>query len=184
VVRDRDLIFIGRLVPEKGADLLLAAVASLACEGLKMRTTIVGDGPMRPALEATACQMALSDCVHFTGTLQGDALRRILNRHEILVIPSRWNEPFGIVALEGIASGCVAVGSSGGGLSEAIGGCGLVFQSGDVRALAGALRKLIESDSCRRRLRDNAAPHLEAHKPAVVAERYLAAALVEGQPLR
>ena len=61
--------------------------------------------------------LGLERQVEFTGVLQGETLVRTLNAHRIMVVPSRTPEPFGVVALEGIACGCVVVGSEGGGLS-------------------------------------------------------------------
>lgn len=60
-----------------------------------------------------------------------------------MVVPSLWDEPFKIVALEGIACGCVVVGSKGGGLKDAIGPCGLTFDNGDVAGLTAQLINLL-----------------------------------------
>jgi glycosyltransferase involved in cell wall biosynthesis len=89
------------------------------------------------------------------------------------VVPSRWREPFGIVALEGIACGCVVVGSAEGGLAEAIGPCGLTFPNGDAQALANALSRLLENPAECDRLRQNAAAHLARFTPRHVAGLYL-----------
>ena len=98
----------------------------------------------------------------------------LLQEHKILVIPSRYDEPFGVVALEGIACGCVAVGSVGGGLPEAIGPCGLTFPNGDAAALAQALEQLLRQPNEQRRLVANAPQHLAKFHPATIAEAYLA----------
>jgi glycosyltransferase involved in cell wall biosynthesis len=96
-----------------------------------------------------------------------------LNRHRILVVPSRWPEPFGIVALEAIACGCVVVGSAGGGLSEAIGPCGLTFPNGDGAALAHVLRELLGNPERVAELGTGGASHLARFSPSAVAKRYL-----------
>jgi glycosyltransferase involved in cell wall biosynthesis len=101
-------------------------------------------------------------------------LVKLLQEHKILVIPSRYDEPFGVVALEGIACGCVAVGSSGGGLPEAIGSCGVTFPNGDANALAQALEQLLRQPDEQRRLTANAPQHLARFHPTVIAEAYLA----------
>jgi len=115
--RARELIFVGRLVSDKGADLLLDA---LVCFDSKPRLTIAGDGPERPRLEKQVADLGLQAQVDFVGSQSSLELARILNQHQILVVPSRWREPFGIVALEGSACGCVVVGSADGGLAAAI----------------------------------------------------------------
>src|SRR5262249_3490861 len=107
VPRTRDLVFLGRLVSDKGVDLLLAALGRLAEDGLRPELTIVGDGPELPALYAQAQRLGLANQVEFTGTRTGDELVHLLNRHRIVVVPSRYNEPFGVAALEGTACGCV-----------------------------------------------------------------------------
>lgn len=171
--RERELIFVGRLVPEKGADVLLDALHLLGRGGLKPRLTIVGAGPMLPALEAQARRLNLGAQVEFTGPVVGKPLAALLNCHRILVVPSRWNEPFGIVALEGIACGCLVAGSSGGGLPEAIGNCGGVFPNGDASALAFLLERLLRDAEHRNPPEACIEQHLERHRPRRVAKRYL-----------
>ncbi|HEX9668936.1 MAG TPA: glycosyltransferase family 4 protein [Thermoanaerobaculia bacterium] len=171
--RSRDLIALGRLVSDKGLDLLLEALALLAAEGSRPRLTIAGDGPERPRLAAQAERLGLAAQVDFPGTVTGEDLVRLLNRHRVLVVPSRYNEPFGIVALEGIACGCAVVGSAGGGLAEAIGPCGRTYPNGDVPAMARALADLLRDPAAREEHLRHAAEHLAPHTSAAVAERYL-----------
>ena len=171
--RPSDLIFIGRMVTEKGIDLLLEALARLRARNLFPRLTLVGPGPERSAMEQLATRLGLADQVIFLGPKRDAELANLLVQHKILVIPSRYDEPFGVVALEGIACGCVAVGSAGGGLPDAIGPCGLTFPNGDIDALALALEKLLRAPEERRRLTAPAPEHLAKFQPAVVAETYL-----------
>ena len=98
---------------------------------------------------------------------------RTLNRHRILVVPSRYNEPFGIVALEGIACGCVVVGSRGGGLKEAIGPCGDTFRNGDAADLARVLGRLLRRPELDAEPLRQAAGHLARHAGERVAAAYL-----------
>lgn len=167
--RRRELLFVGRLVSDKGANLLLEAMALLKS---KPSLTIAGDGPERADLEKQAAMLQLQS-IEFVGSQNSEQLANLLRQHQILVVPSRWREPLGIVALEGIACGCVVVGSAEGGLSEAIGACGLTFPNGDAQALANALSRLLEDPSERERLRQNAASHLSRFAPRHVAELYL-----------
>ncbi len=171
--RTHELIFLGRLVSEKGLDLLLKALALLRSRGLSPRLTIVGQGPELARNEQLAQQLGLTRYVTFLGPKRGAALAGLLQRHKILVIPSRYDEPFGIVALEGIACGCIAVGSNGGGLPEAIGRCGLTFPNGDVAALTSVLERLLSQPNEQARLRAHAAEHLARHHPHAIAQAYL-----------
>jgi len=97
-----------------------------------------------------------------------------LNEARILVVPSLWNEPFGIVALEGIACGLAVVGSAGGGLPEAIGPCGLTFPNGDAAALAARLAELLRRPGRIGELLAAAPAHLARHNPTAAARAYLA----------
>ena len=173
VSRDRDIIFVGRLLKEKGADLLLDALARLSKRGLRASVTVVGHGPELENCKRQTTELNLAAQVTFRGVLRGPELCRELNRHHILVVPSRWHEPFGIVALEGIASGCVVVGSAGGGLAEAIGACGVTFPNGNVQALAARLQELLSAPNTLQKMREAAQRHLTAHQPKTVMDRYL-----------
>lgn len=170
--RSRELIFVGRLVSDKGADLLLEAMSMLEA---KPQLTIAGDGPERARLEKQAFDLGLQARVDFIGSQTSEQLAKVLREHQILVVPSRWQEPFGIVALEGIACGCVVVGSAEGGLAEAIGPCGVTFPNGDARSLANILARLLSDPAECDALRRKAEPHLERFKPRQVAQAYLEA---------
>ncbi|MEN3369407.1 MAG: hypothetical protein V7609_1550 [Verrucomicrobiota bacterium] len=168
--RAKELIFVGRLVSDKGADLLLEALASLDS---KPRLTIAGDGPERARLEKQTADLKLKAQVDFIGNQTSSELATILNQHQILVVPSRWREPFGIVALEGIGCGCVVVGSADGGLAEAIGPCGLTFPNNDPRGLANTLAHLLGDRARREELRRGADSHLARFTRRHVASLYL-----------
>jgi glycogen synthase len=175
--RREELVFVGRLVSDKGVDVLLDALALLvapADTGLRPRLAVVGEGPERPRLEEQAARLGIAGQVDFLGTRTSEELVEILNRHRILVVPSRYREPFGIVALEGIACGCVVVGSAGGGLKDAIGPCGETFENGDAADLARVLGRRLrnpETDEECLRYRES---HLALHKADRAAAAYLA----------
>lgn len=171
--RKRDLIFVGRLVSDKGVDLLIRALAELRRHGLEPGLSVVGSGPEEAALRALACQEGVEGQVTFEGVRYGEELARMLNAHRILVVPSRWAEPFGLVALEGIACGCVVVGSAQGGLSDAIGPCGLTFENGNVAALAEAMERLLSDPALRKKQIAAAEAHLRRHRRSSVAAEYL-----------
>ncbi len=173
VARTKDFIFLGRLVSDKGADLLLEALRQVKERGLPFRCTITGEGPEKENLQKLARQYQLADLITFTGTVTGEALIRLLNEHQVMVVPSRWKEPFGVVALEAIACGCVVVGSSGGGLPEAIGPCGVTFRNGDAGELADRLSGLLTQPETLAQYRAPAAAHLSKHSARNIGEDYL-----------
>ena len=173
VARERDLVFLGRLVSDKGVDLLLRALALLNDSNLAPTLTIIGLGPEQPKLERMTLELGLSRQVLFVGPKSGGELAQCLNHHRVMVVPSSWAEPFGIVAVEGIACGCVVIGSKAGGLPDAIGPCGLTFPNRDVLALADTLRLLLTDESLLNRLRADAPAHLAKHTTRSVGAAYL-----------
>jgi glycogen synthase len=173
VTRERSLVFLGRLVSDKGCDLLIQSLALLRESGLALPLTVIGSGPEEDSLKRMVAAQGLQDLVCFAGPLRGEALARELNRHQVLVAPSRWEEPFGMVALEGIACGCVIVGSAGGGLSDAIGPCGVTFRNGDVTDLSRAIREAVEWSESGQDHQSSVSSHLERHRAEVVAGHYL-----------
>lgn len=172
IPRSKDLIFVGRLVSDKGAALALLALTYLREIGLSPTLTIVGDGPERERLVSIVAENKLDAQVVFLGPRQGAALAREFHRHRIQLVPSRWAEPFGIVALEGAACGCLVIGSADGGLSDAIGPCGHTFPNGDARKLANlleiALRNALPPANTLAQSR-----HLHRHDPSTVTAAYL-----------
>ena len=173
VARDKTIVFVGRLVSDKGVDLLLQALDLLKRDGLSPDLTIVGSGPEENDLRKLTAELGVDRQVTFAGQKSGIDLAQILNRHRILAVPSRWVEPFGVVALEGIACGCAVVGSQNGGLKEAIGPCGLTFENGNAAALAAQLQRLINQPETRTNLFGAAAEHLAKFKSDAVAAAYL-----------
>ncbi len=173
VSRNRELAFVGRLVSDKGCDQLIQALGQLCQNGLTPQLTIIGDGPDRAALEQQVASLKLSGQVRFTGALDQRGVAEELRRHEIMVVPSLWEEPFGVVALEGAACGCVVLGSDGGGLPEAIGPAGLTFRRGNLSDLTAKLAHLLHHPAAWNQYRAAAAAHLERHQPQLIARRYL-----------
>lgn len=181
IQKEKDIVYVGRLVSDKGADLLLDALQILKAQSIEPSCTIIGDGPERSSLEKQAELAGLDTQVRFAGFLRGEHLYAELARHRIMAVPSRWKEPFGVVALEGIASGCALVGSDAGGLPFAIGPCGLTFPNGNAEELAERLKTLLAGPGLIENLTGNAAEHLAQFSVKAQTEKYLSAfsALVE-----
>jgi glycosyltransferase involved in cell wall biosynthesis len=172
--RTKNLIFLGRLVSDKGCDVLLRALEKLkSTYSLIPALSIVGEGPERGPLEHLANELGVTSQVTFEGSRAGTALADTLNQHTLLIVPSVYEEPFGIVALEGIACGCFVIGSRAGGLPEAIGPCGATFPLGDAMALADVIYKALNESDWRNAHQQYAPAHLEKHRRAAVAERFL-----------
>jgi glycosyltransferase involved in cell wall biosynthesis len=142
-----------RLVPEKGIDLLLQAVAGLAGD---WRLHIAGEGPARPSLEALATRLGIAGRVSFDGGIRSEQMPAYLQQLDVLVLPSRtlpnWKEQFGRVLIEAMACEVVVVGSDSGEIPHVIGDAGFVFPEGDVPALRRRLQQLLLEPALRRQL--------------------------------
>ena len=173
VERSKDFICVGRLVKDKGVDLLIQALAILKKKDLQPSLCIIGSGPELETLKRLTTELDLSNQVTLTGKLSGGDLIKSLNAHRILVAPSRWKEPFGLVAVEGLACGCVPLVSDYGGLPEAIGPCGLTFKHNNPQDLAKQMQKLLQQPQLQCQLLKGVKQHLAKHEPQHVTEGYL-----------
>ncbi len=138
--------YIGRLVYEKGVDLLLEAFARLP-EHTQLE--IIGSGPQQRNLERQINDLGLFKRVRFTPWSPSHALPARLQALDVLVLPSRslarWKEQFGRVLIEAMASGVPVVGSTCGEIPNVIDTAGRVFPEGDAAALATILAELFAS---------------------------------------
>lgn len=165
------LLFVGRLVSIKGADVAVRALRRLHDRGIEQTLTICGGGPERPSLERQAKEFGLANAVRFVGWTEPRDLVQYYSSAEITLVPSRY-EPFGIVALEAIACGCPVVASQVDGLPDAVGDCGVLVEPGDPEALADGVERALRSD-VRKRLRASMPAHVEQHRIDRVAHEYL-----------
>ena len=145
--------FVGRLVPEKGPDVLLEAAAGLT---VACHLIYIGQGELRSALEAEACHRGLGDRVHFLGYMPYAEMPACLKGLDVLVLPSlttsKWKEHYGHVLVEAMLAGVPVVGSDSGAIPEVIGDAGGIFPEGDALALREALARLLADPERRRRL--------------------------------
>ena len=136
--------YVGRLVPEKGLPVLLAATSILHREGFDFAVLLVGDGPERARLEATIAQTDLTDVVHITGFLRGAALTQMLNGVGVVVMPSVWEETAGLAAIEHMMRGRPVIASKIGGLGEVVGDAGITCRAGDPEDLARCMKDVLQ----------------------------------------
>lgn len=176
--RPNDFVFVGRLVSDKGTELAIRAFADLVfvhpvAELNTATLTIIGEGEERPNLEKLIAELPDPGRVRLVGSLRGQALADELSRHRFQFIPSLWEEPFGIVALEGIACGLIPIASNGGGLPDAVGEAGVTFRRGDLDSLVRVTTQLVQSPDQQRHCRQAAPAHLQKHSPAVITGQFL-----------
>jgi glycosyltransferase involved in cell wall biosynthesis len=137
-----EVAYVGRLVAEKGLPLLLEAAKRLRDDGTSFRLTFIGDGPERARLEKTTDQFDLRSRVTFTGDLRGVDLKRAVDKIDVVVMPSVWEETAGLSAIEQMMRGRLVIAADIGGLGEVVGDAGLKFTPHDSAALSSRLQQV------------------------------------------
>jgi glycosyltransferase involved in cell wall biosynthesis len=137
--------FAGRLVFEKGVDLLIEAFSQVVKTITDARLIVAGSGPERVRLEEIAARLGIASSVTFTGHIPRAEMERLFAGAWVQVVPSRWVEPFGNVAAEGMMRGTAVVASRTGGFPEFIkdGENGFLVPRGDAKELAATLNRLM-----------------------------------------
>jgi glycosyltransferase involved in cell wall biosynthesis len=139
--------FAGRLVWEKGADILLKAFEKLLIHIPEARLILVGEGKQRGYLRKLIADLRISSHVTMTGYLRQSEMENLFDSAWVQVVPSLWVEAFGGVAAEAMIRGTAAIASRIGGLAEIVqhGRTGLLVPPGDVDALAEALKQIFQN---------------------------------------
>jgi glycosyltransferase involved in cell wall biosynthesis len=139
--------FAGRLVREKGTDVLVRAFARVVKELPDARLLLAGEGPERNRLKKLISNLKLSQSISMLGHLPHPELERKFSTVWVQAVPSLWEEPFGNVAAESMMRGTTVVASNSGGLTEIVqdGQTGILVPPGDEVALAEALVSLLRN---------------------------------------
>lgn len=156
--------YVGRLVPEKGVETLVRALATLP---ERFRLLVAGEGPQRASLQRLAESLSVGPRVEWgTGVAQA-ALPELYGRMDALVLPSLetpgWKEQFGRVLIEAMACGVPVLGARTGEIPAVIGECGFVFPAGDSGALSRMLLHLEQDPELRSSLRERARERVVRH---------------------
>ncbi len=136
------VLFAGRLESYKGAHILLESLRYLPPD---IRIVIAGVGPEEARLKA---MVRGDDRVAFLGFVPGNELWRLMAQAAVVVVPSIWAEPYGLVALEAMCQGTPIIVANSGGLPEIVGASkgGIIVPPGDAKALAKVINKIIGDD--------------------------------------
>jgi rhamnosyl/mannosyltransferase len=155
------VLFVGRLVPYKGVDVLLEALTGLDAVGF-----IVGEGPIRVALQDRARQLGISSRVHFLGSVDDNELAALYRACNIFVLPSvTRQEAFGVVQLEAMAAGKPVVSTdlgTGVGWVNKDGETGYVVPPRDAAALRDAIARLLNDGALQKTMGDAAAKRIRS----------------------
>ncbi len=146
--RSRRLVCVGRLCEQKGQAILLEAAARLHAEGLEFELVLVGDGELRPMLEARIAHHGLGARVSITGWASGAQVREHLLGARVMVLPS-FAEGLPVVLMEALALGRPVISTAVAGIPELVrdGENGWLVPAGDVDALTDALRSALTAKS-------------------------------------
>jgi glycosyltransferase involved in cell wall biosynthesis len=165
--REPLILFVGRVVADKGADAFIRAVAAVKPQLSGWRATLIGadrflpGAPDTPYLRAIRPQAAAAG-IDMPGYLPHPAVLQAMSRAAIVVVPSRWQEPFGLTALEAAASGAALICSPYGGLPEAGGAAALHANPDQPGALESALLALAQDPARRAELATAGQAHATA----------------------
>jgi len=165
------ILYVGRLTAEKGLAQLLDAVARVRAP---WRLIVCGEGALRPRLERSVAERGWADRVTFTGWVAKEELGRFYEMASVVVIPSVWPEPFGLVGLEAMAHGRPVVAFAVGGIPEWLEHekTGFLVPSGEIAGLADQIERLLGDLALARRLGLEGRRRVEAHySPEVHAKR-------------
>lgn len=162
------VLFVGRVIPDKGVDVLLRAAAKLDVDAAEIlivgRPGFAADAPLSDyerRLRVLADECACT--VRFETFVARDELPQLLQTADVFVIPSRWPDPAPLTVGEALASGLPTVASRIGGIPELIGDAGILVEADDPAALAGALQALLDDPVRRSALAVSARARAEAH---------------------
>jgi glycogen(starch) synthase len=161
---ERLVLLVGRLVYEKGFQLALDALPQVIGRSAPthpVRFLVAGSGTHEAELKKQARRLGLTPHGTFMGWIGDDMLHSLYRIADLCVVPSIY-EPFGLVALEAMASGCPCIVADTGGLREVVPNAdvGLRFRSRDPRALATMMRRVLTDDALRERLVVEASAHV------------------------
>ena len=165
------VLAVGRLVTQKGFDVLIEALATEQLASIDL--VIAGDGPERASLEQLAGRRGVDGRVHFVGAVDRSQLSALLGRAEVFAFPSR-SEPFGIALLEAMAAGVPSVATRAGGVTEFAhhDENALLVPPDDSDALASALGRLHSDESLRLRLTAHGLETAKAFSWRSIAPQY------------
>ncbi len=169
---ERLVLLIGRLVYEKGFQIALEAMPELIQRLPGTRFLVAGSGTHEQELRSQAQELGLMDHGTFLGWIGDDVLHSLYRIADVCVVPSIY-EPFGLVALEAMASGCPCIVADTGGLREVVPNedVGLRFRDRDPVSLGKALERLLTDAELRDRLVAEAAEHVQSFDWGDVAEQ-------------
>jgi glycosyltransferase involved in cell wall biosynthesis len=184
------LLYAGNLVPSKGVDVLLRAVAELARRGVPCELKILGEGPARSELEALAREIGIATRTTWAPFVPQAQMASEYGASTVTVLPSRGHaEGLGLTLVEALLAGSAVVGTAAGGIPEVVvhEQTGLIARDGDPGDLAAQIQRLLTDAPLRERLaREGKERALRTYAPQAAIDRFLEIydAVADHQPHR
>ncbi len=150
-----DILFVGQLIRGKGVDLLLKALKNISC---RFSAYIVGTGNAEDKLKALCSKLGLEDRVKFTGWVAHERLGEFYSSARVVVVPSRWPEPFGMIGIEAMRHGRPVVGFDTGGIPDWLkhGTSGFLVPGQDALSMAKSIEHILLDTPLAARMGENA----------------------------
>ncbi len=176
IKQEKVILFVGRLVSEKGIGDLYSVFVDVFARNKEIKLKIIGDGPMKASLNTQIKRDGMRSQISMT-VKSYDRMHLEYKKADVVVIPSKttktWEEQYGMVAVEAMASGAPILAYSSGALPEVISEAGILVEEGDKRGLSRALTKILKDDQLRSRLGTIARRRAEAHFDSKkISEKY------------
>ncbi len=187
IIEGRYLVFLGRLHPRKGVDVLIKAMAAVP-EGGGVQLVVAGDGKQRAELESQVARLGLADRVRFIGYVAGAVKTYLLQNALAMVAPTRNWEAFPLVVLEGYAAGCPVIGTVVPGLEDVVhpGRTGWLTTPESAQELTAAVTEAFANESHTRQMGQQARQMAKNYSWRSIAERHidLYDSLLDSEPMR
>ncbi|HVS72511.1 MAG TPA: glycosyltransferase family 4 protein [Phycisphaerae bacterium] len=175
------VLFLGRIDPNKGPDLAARAVAQLRAENLPLSLTVAGglwfynrgNESADPFFQSLQPLMQTANATYL-GHVPRDKVPALVRDHDVACVLSRSNEPFGLVALEAMASGLAVIASNRGGLPEACGTAGILLNPDDFPSIVSALRTLATNPAALAEQKQKSLARAQSSPWSTVADKLLA----------
>ena len=151
--KQKQVIYVGRIVKEKGVDLFVDAIKEIYEDFKDWNFKIIGSPKLginkldNFSLKIKKDFESLGERASMTGFINSKKLNKIMSDASVIVIPSVWNEPFGLVAAEAMSNGVALISSNSGGLPEIIRNNGILIKNINSKKIARQLKEIISDTS-------------------------------------
>jgi len=179
-IKEKEILFVGRLVPEKGCHIYVDAIRELVKNNQDWIFKIIGTpkaGQENLSTDYATSLIkdfeSLGSNAKYLGFITNDQVAEHLKKASILVVPSVWQEPFALTALEGMCYGSAVIASKVGGMAEILAGIGLLIENIDAKKLKKSINSLIKNEKLLKFYQDNSWQKYQYNQKDVVKKQDL-----------